>query len=215
LRQAPLCISVRMGRVTLADVLDAEDPSKQALEPPAEEGAPENAKKKLGSSQISAAFRDSDQAALKDTHTVIGEIVDTVGAINTFLTETVGAGRGVTFDELSKALKKMQGVLSPYLGGQEVAAGADGEVAMAANGGNGGGVGDGRIRSRDDVVFMLDQICDFYSRSEPSSPVPLLLKRAQRLAKMSFFEIINDLTPDSISQLKVIAGKDPNEVVQE
>jgi type VI secretion system protein ImpA len=62
---------------------------------------------------------------------------------------------------------------------------------------------------------MLDQICDFYSRSEPSSPVPLLLKRAQRLAKMSFFEIINDLTPDSISQLKVIAGKDPNEVVQE
>lgn len=211
LRQAPLCSSVRMGRVTLADVLDAEDPNKQAAETPAEEGSGENAKKKIGSAQISAAFRDSDQAALKETQAAIDEIMDTVAAINSFLAETVGAGRGVTFDELVKALKKMQGVLAPYLGGQAVAVvSTDGGMVVTANGGN-GGVGDGKIRSRDDVVFMLEQLCDFYSRSEPSSPVPLILRRAQRLARMSFMEIMNDLTPEALAQLRVITGNDPSQ----
>ncbi|MDB6122856.1 MAG: putative type secretion-associated protein ImpA family [Pedosphaera sp.] len=215
LRQVPLCNSVRMGRVTLGDILDAEDPDKQAPEPAPEGDSGEAAKpKRLGTAQISAAFRDSDQAAIKETYAAVGEIIDTVAAINTFLTESVGAGNGVTFDDLTKSLKKIQSSVAPYTGDPAAAASADGQGAATGEASS-GGMGDGKIRSRDDVVFMLDQICDFYARSEPSSPVPLLLKRAQRLATMSFFEIINDLTPDSISQLKVIAGKDPNETTQE
>jgi type VI secretion system protein ImpA len=55
----------------------------------------------------------------------------------------------------------------------------------------------------------LDRICEFYAKTEPSSPVPLLLKRAQRMAGMNFLEIINDLTPDSIHQVNLVAGIKP------
>jgi type VI secretion system protein ImpA len=55
----------------------------------------------------------------------------------------------------------------------------------------------------------LDRICDFYAKSEPSSPVPLLLKRAQRMAGMNFLEIINDMTPEALPQVNLVAGIKP------
>jgi type VI secretion system protein ImpA len=64
----------------------------------------------------------------------------------------------------------------------------------------------GEIRSREDVVRVLERICDYYSRNEPSSPVPLLLRRAQRLATGSFMEIVRDLAPDAIKTIEQICG---------
>jgi len=214
LRQAPLCSSVQMGRVTLNDVLDAEDPNKPAAEAPAEEGGGAARPKRMSGAQISAAFRDSDPAAVSDTHATVGQIIEVVTGINTFLTGTVGAVNGASFGDLTKALKKIQGSLAANMaGGAGVAqAGPDGQRAQS---GGGGSIGDGTIRSREDVIFVLGQICDFYARTEPSSPVPLLLKRAQRLVPMNFLEIMSDLTPDALNQLKVIAGADPAEAAQQ
>ena len=53
---------------------------------------------------------------------------------------------------------------------------------------------------------MLDRICDYYSHHEPSSPVPLLLKRARRLATGSFVDILRDLAPDVLPQIERICG---------
>jgi type VI secretion system protein ImpA len=52
----------------------------------------------------------------------------------------------------------------------------------------------------------LDKICDYYERYEPSSPLPMLLKRAKRLATKSFLDILEDLTPDGVSQARIIGG---------
>jgi len=41
---------------------------------------------------------------------------------------------------------------------------------------------------------MLDRICDNYKRYEPSSPVPLLLKRAKKLIGLSFLELVDFLS---------------------
>ena len=64
----------------------------------------------------------------------------------------------------------------------------------------------GEIRTREDVLAALDRILKYYNRYEPSSPLPLLLRRAKRLATKSFMEIMKDLTPDSIPQLQQLAG---------
>jgi type VI secretion system protein ImpA len=64
----------------------------------------------------------------------------------------------------------------------------------------------GEISSRDDVIRALDKICDYYKRYEPSSPVPLFLNRAKRLASKSFLEILRDLTPDALNQALAISG---------
>jgi type VI secretion system protein ImpA len=62
--------------------------------------------------------------------------------------------------------------------------------------------GNGSVQSIDEVVQMLGEICKYYEVNDRSSPVPLLLKRVQRLAKMNFYEIMEELTPDEVTKLK-------------
>ena len=55
---------------------------------------------------------------------------------------------------------------------------------------------------------QIDRICDYYARSEPSSPVPILLKRARYLVHKSFPEILADLIPDAAGQFRVFEGNE-------
>ena len=64
------------------------------------------------------------------------------------------------------------------------------------------------IRTREDVIRVLDKLCEYYAQHEPSSPLPLLLKRAKRLTTLSFMEIIQDLAPDAVAQAMSIGGPD-------
>jgi type VI secretion system protein ImpA len=41
---------------------------------------------------------------------------------------------------------------------------------------------------------------------EPSNPAPLFIRRAQRLMRKDFVEIVKDLIPDSLSNLERLAG---------
>jgi type VI secretion system protein ImpA len=80
------------------------------------------------------------------------------------------------------------------------------EVAGAGTvSGDGGRIG-GAIRGRDDVNRALDAICAYLERAEPANPAPLLLRRAQRLLEKNFVELIADLAPESVGQVKLIAG---------
>jgi type VI secretion system protein ImpA len=64
----------------------------------------------------------------------------------------------------------------------------------------------GAIRNRSDVLQMIDKICEYYARTEPSSPVPLLLQRAKRLVNKDFMEILRDMTPSGVSEAELIGG---------
>ena len=64
----------------------------------------------------------------------------------------------------------------------------------------------GELRTREDALRLLDRICDFIERSEPSSPAPLLIRRAQRLMTMNFVEILEDIAPDGLTQARNITG---------
>ncbi len=64
------------------------------------------------------------------------------------------------------------------------------------------------VEHPDEVRRMLDQLCDYYARREPSSPVPLLLRRAQRLVGLDFTALIRDLAPRAIEELQVVSGQD-------
>lgn len=67
-------------------------------------------------------------------------------------------------------------------------------------------VAPGQIASRDDAIRMLERVCEWIERNEPSHPAPLLIKRAQRLMTKNFFEIIRDLAPDGLDSVEKIAG---------
>ena len=68
------------------------------------------------------------------------------------------------------------------------------------------GSSSGEISRREDVVRMIERICGYYVRVEPSSPVPLLLQRAKRLVTMDFVEIVRDLADQGLPQVGNVAG---------
>ncbi|GGU51698.1 hypothetical protein GCM10009504_05500 [Pseudomonas laurentiana] len=60
--------------------------------------------------------------------------------------------------------------------------------------------------SREEVVIALEAIEAYYSLHEPSSPIPMLVRRVRRLAGKDFLEIIAELAPSSIDDMRALAG---------
>ena len=64
----------------------------------------------------------------------------------------------------------------------------------------------GALNSRDDVVKAMDAICAYLERHEPTNPVPLLIRRARRLMSKNFLDIVKDISPDGVNQVRSVAG---------
>ena len=79
-----------------------------------------------------------------------------------------------------------------------------GSAAQAETGDAGAGLG--ALRNREDVKRVLEQVCEYLERVEPSNPAPLLIRRARRLLDRTFIDIIQDLAPDAFGQIEKLAG---------
>ena len=64
----------------------------------------------------------------------------------------------------------------------------------------------GEINSRDDVERALGQIIAFYERTEPSSPIPHLARRVQRMVHMDFMELMSEIAPSGMKEFRNAAG---------
>ncbi|MGY0674528.1 hypothetical protein ACW3SO_12320, partial [Xanthomonas campestris] len=62
------------------------------------------------------------------------------------------------------------------------------------------------IAGPDDVMRRLEEICAYYARNEPSSPVPMLLRRAQRLVGCDVLALMKELAPGGIDELQRVTG---------
>jgi type VI secretion system protein ImpA len=198
IRQAPLSDSSQFGAIRMVDL------DRIASGAEAAEGA-------VTAAQAQGALRATPPENLSETYNAIVDCEVAVKEIDTLLTKAVGASNAVSFDSLASTLKDLQKALAPYVSASTVPADGSAPSGVSAAGGvqqtGGGGAGiSGEIRSREDVTRVIDQICDFFKRTEPSSPVPLLLQRARRLVNLDFVELLNDLAPESLAQIKSIAG---------
>jgi type VI secretion system protein ImpA len=82
-----------------------------------------------------------------------------------------------------------------------------GQSAAQNNAGHEGSWANTPIRSRDDVLLALDSACAYLERTEPGHPAPLLIRRAQRLMHMNFYEIVRDMAPAALPQLSMWSGQ--------
>lgn len=203
LRRTPLCDSVQLGRYSLADILRAES------------GAPPSGDKpEVKMAQIDSAFRDSNQEKLGEIYSTLTDCVALVQGLDDYITLTVGARQAPDLSPLSAELTAMQSRVAPFIKvGVAGTSGGDLSSTSEAHGGAGTQAFslEGEIRSREDVLNLLQKICQYYDRTEPSSPVPLVLKRAARLAEMDFMQIMQDLSPDAISQIRIVTGEKEEE----
>ncbi len=53
---------------------------------------------------------------------------------------------------------------------------------------------------------MLDILCQYLEKNEPTNPVQILLRRAQRMMQMDFLELLRDMAPDGLDQAEKVVG---------
>jgi len=161
--------------------------------------------------QAAAAIRAGgaeQAAALRQT---LAESIETLQAMDRFLTATLGAGRTIGFEDLQKTLEAMRKALEPFLPGGAGPAALAPEAAAAGGDAPAGGAATsmtvrGPIRSREEVLRQLDSLCEYYRQVEPSSPVPFLLRRARKLVNMNFVQVVQELNFAPVESLRPSIG---------
>jgi type VI secretion system protein ImpA len=132
------------------------------------------------------------------------QLVDLLNGVLLNIERHSGAEFTPDLTSLKRPLERISGLLGSKAQAQEDTVSLLAEGTMAA--------GDGRIagpvNSRADVTRAMDAICVYLERHEPTNPVPLLIRRAQRLMTMSFLDIVKDMAPDGLNQALNIAGAD-------
>lgn len=202
---AMLVESKAVGRFCLRDIQYATD----KFEPP--EGS---TKPDIG--VIRAAFLDVDSGTLKASYQAVVDSLCIVDQLEEFVSEKAGAGQAADLSPLKSLLKEVRYHFEQFAG-----ASLAGDTGAATDEADLEVVGDdarpvkikaatGSIDTRQDVLRMLDLLCQYYSEYEPSSPVPILLRRAKHLVTADFMEIVQNLMPDGLSQIEMIKGPDPD-----
>lgn len=169
---------------------------------------------------INATFMDCDPESLASRLEAVTNAAQSVLAIEAFVANHVGPSNAPSLDNLANLLSQIQNVLAEKseargvnflntasndemrhgLSNDEstVSPQPAAQVAPSIN---------GQIINTKDVVRALDMICTYYERNEPSSPIPLLMRRARGLVAKDFMEILRDLVPDGLSQAESIKGQ--------
>ena len=211
LRCAPLVSSRALGRFGLREVQIASGVLTVSGN---EEETPPNL------DMINGAFQDAPLEALQEIAAALNTASAKVGRIESIVTEQVGVTQAPSLSALSTQLKEMRHILNEQLQRRganfeavaedvltdaEVASGTAGATVVIQR-----SVA-GEIASREDVARALDKICDYYAKYEPSSPLPFMLKRAKKLVRMDFMQILHELAPSGTGEADTIFGIQPEE----
>ncbi|MHC5787114.1 type VI secretion system protein TssA [Pseudomonas idahonensis] len=165
----------------------------------------------LGSDHLAGALQDSDPEHLEAIRHALSSARSAAESIEKQVSEQVGSASGVDLSALKQPLRLALQVLgqhapqtseSPVDEPAEAPANEAGNapVAPAAT-----RISD-EINSREDVLRSLDRLLAYYSRHEPSSPLPVLLNRAKNLVNADFAAIVRNLIPDGMSQFENLRG---------
>jgi type VI secretion system protein ImpA len=218
LRMAPLVDLPALGRFSYRDIGMATG------EFPVTNGAPAP-----DMAKIEAAFDNCPLEPLEATAAAVAGALEDLTAVEGYMAEQVGAAQTVSLEALTGLLRPMLRILSDRMARRSAAAGGGDNgmnsdsatgaepgpmssvhsahgVSHAAGASQGRPFVAGEINSRSEVIRALDAVCGYYERHEPSSPVPILLRRAQRLVPMNFVDIMRDLAPSAMSDIDKIRG---------
>lgn len=204
IRDMPLASSPRLGNYSWRDVGVATG------------AIPSEAPDKPTETVIRSAFQDSDVARLSSLRAAAEATGKEATAISAVFDARSGYGNGPDYTELIKLAGEAARMIDRYA----IAPAEDEPIAPVAaetaptgtspdtapRSGRVSAAALTEVTTRADAMRLLDLVCDYYRRNEPSSPLPLLIARARRLAEMDFLDIVRDLAPDGLSQAQNVVG---------
>jgi type VI secretion system protein ImpA len=196
LRAIPIIEVARVGKLTVHEIesslLDVASGEKTVLEL---------------SEKIDGIFAGAEISQIESTQLMLASAHDCIVRIEAIITRKVSAAQSIDFTPLTRLLTHLATFFKTQFESRvgdrseqfpDPIAGQDIQGPSSKS--------EGVIASRQDVARVLDRVCKFYERNEPSSPVPLLIQRAKRLIDKSFIEILQDCAPDGLGQARNIAG---------
>jgi len=161
---------------------------------------PENPANPPSEGVAAASLAESGEA-------VIGEALATLESAAGALQTLGRAFGGVSVDRATALVKRALTFIKDSSGvGEAGNEDAGSEAGAATSSGGHGPAGVGSVRSRSDARRAIQLAVQYLEQNEPSHPAPLLLKRADRLLGLSFYEILRDMAPDSLGEIDRIAG---------
>jgi len=209
IRDLPLATTPRTGPISWRDIAVMHG----SIEP-------EPNKEKVTEAIVLAAFRECDQGRLAAVREAADDLVADLPAVANAFDTQAGAGTGPDYEQLIKLLREVQRDLKRYESAAE-APGAAAEDVPAAEAAHSPAAAGGEraaprgfasimaitaLSRREEALHALELAASYYRAQEPSSPLPLLIDRAKRLAGMEFMDILRDLAPDGLSQAQTITG---------
>ena len=193
LRRAPL-VNGPLGRFSFRDLDGA--------------GAAEGDNGRTGpdAGAVSGAFAAMPIDELRALHAGVTGGSETLRTIEQTISSQAGSDAVPAFELLMTQLQAMQTELRARLANHpDAVAGVDDGLGESAEAGAAKGA-IGAIASRQDAIRALDAVADFFRRSEPSSPVPMIVERAKRLVSKSFLEVLADLAPGGLTEARSAGG---------
>jgi type VI secretion system protein ImpA len=167
-------------------------------------------------SEIRAAFAFTGAARVGALREAVATALRELAAIGAVFDTHCGYGKDPEFDPLITLLREIARYIEIYAtsDGESEATGdgadaSDGEAGGAASVGAPAARGVSvaslnAVSTRADALRLLDIVCRYYEQHEPSSPLPLMIGRARKLADKSFLEILQDLAPDGVGQAQAV-----------
>jgi type VI secretion system protein ImpA len=191
LRRVPLVSNRQLGSFSLRQMEIAS--GRQA---PGEEDAGSTPTEAL----INAAFSAAPQEDLGQLVASIDAGLSALKSIEMAMVAKQGVQAAPDTKPLSDVMGRMRDIVAKHVRAPAL----EGGDAAAADGAAPGVPG--QIRSREDATRSLDAVAEFFRRSEPSSPVPMFVDRAKRLIARDFLEVLAELAPDSLAEVKKVGG---------
>jgi len=207
LKNIPLASAKGVGDVTLQVIEKALADSEDST---------------LSLSQIKGVFSAADATEATALLNAITQCSVHFNQINHCFIEKAGNEYNVSFDSTLDVLKQLSLALEKHANVKLVAEETLDESASSGEQVDGSSTGErhangasmnhqsfsagGKLGSRKDVEACFALILDYYARAEPSSPVPILINRANKLIHLEFLEIIKDIYPDALSTLQQLGG---------
>lgn len=210
LRHMPLARSPRAGTVCWRDTAVTAGTMEPLPDAP-----------KLTEAAIAGAFRETDAGALALLREAVASASLSVAAIPAAFDAAAGHGTGPDFTDLARLLRDIGQVLAahaptfgptfgtapPDADPSPIDPAPDASTPRSAPATRANTIATmGPPTTRAEAMRLLDLVIEFYETTEPSSPLPLLVARARRLADMGFMDILRDMAPDGVPQAERIAG---------
>ena len=162
---------------------------------------------------LTAAIAEASEDELDTALAALTMIRDSLAGIRLVCIEEAGYESAPPIDNLPKAVDGAIEMLESATGKSDGEGAAD--DAAGGDGAAGGAASvvvqlpAGAVDNREAAIEAMHAAAKYFALLEPSSPVPILLREAQNAASKSFYELVNDLVPDTAASAFVSLGREP------